>query len=497
MDTRATGSVSAIRQNISLRYPGEAPFDPSETYCEFAAEKIFCLGQEENRVYETVRQCLIDCKLDCSHIATPQWSPFEKLLSPGMTVVIKPNLVLDAHDPSLQNTITTHASVIRPVIDYCWKAVGPTGMIIVGDAPQAEADFDKIISRNGLKDTVSILQGRGMNVKLQDFREIKVIMENGIWVGEQENSIYGQNNGIIVNLGTESLFSQVGDLRTRYHGGGYDSEITRHHHHGTTHEYKIAEQILLADAVISIPKLKTHKKAGLTCCLKNLVGINVDKNFLPHFTIGPQNVGGDEMPPVYGIRLGAVVAVRAIRDLVLDRHWRFWGKKIAKTLRILHHYKDEGDGKRVNLADVTANKISGKPVFQGAWPGNHTIWKMILDLNRIFLYAKASGEIDKKTVRNIFYVVDGISIGERNGPMVPSTVEAGLIACGDNALYLDTTLLKMLSVDPQNIPLYREALKHSNWLAPKGEMEVLLNGSIWDRASKLPIKLNPPDNWDF
>ena len=32
----------------------------------------------------------------------------------------------------------------------------------------------------------------------------------------------------------------------------------------------------------SLPKLKTHKKAGITCALKNLIGINGNKEYLPH-----------------------------------------------------------------------------------------------------------------------------------------------------------------------------------------------------------------------
>jgi len=38
------------------------------------------------------------------------------------------------------------------------------------------------------------------------------------------------------------------------------------------------------------------QKAGITVSLKNLVGINGDKNWLPHHTEGNPNNGGDEHP---------------------------------------------------------------------------------------------------------------------------------------------------------------------------------------------------------
>ena len=35
---------------------------------------------------------------------------------------------------------------------------------------------------------------------------------------------------------------------------------------------------------INIPKLKTHKKLGMTLCLKNLVGVTDPRYWLPHYT---------------------------------------------------------------------------------------------------------------------------------------------------------------------------------------------------------------------
>ena len=42
------------------------------------------------------------------------------------------------------------------------------------------------------------------------------------------------------------------------------------------------------------PKWKPHSKSGMTAALKNLVGINGDKAYLPHFSTGAPSWGGDD-----------------------------------------------------------------------------------------------------------------------------------------------------------------------------------------------------------
>ena len=52
------------------------------------------------------------------------------------------------------------------------------------------------------------------------------------------------------------------------------------------HRYLVARELIEADVVFNVPKLKTHKKAGVTGALKNLVGINGHKAYLPHHRKG-------------------------------------------------------------------------------------------------------------------------------------------------------------------------------------------------------------------
>ncbi|SFB14008.1 DUF362 domain-containing protein [Selenomonas ruminantium] len=47
------------------------------------------------------------------------------------------------------------------------------------------------------------------------------------------------------------------------------------------HNYNVSEVVLEADVVISLPKPKTHRFGGVTAALKNMVGINANKECLP------------------------------------------------------------------------------------------------------------------------------------------------------------------------------------------------------------------------
>jgi len=69
-------------------------------------------------------------------------------------------------------------------------------------------------------------------------------------------------------------------------GADYVTSVVNRHHSGGRHACLSSGSAIRADVCVNLPKLKTHKKAGITCSLKNLVGINGDKNWLPHHTEG-------------------------------------------------------------------------------------------------------------------------------------------------------------------------------------------------------------------
>lgn len=491
----------AIRRDEKIEYPRIAPYDPCENFEELS---IITQDREKNFVFPMIRECLMDMRLDEEHIGSDEWSPFSDFITPGDTVVIKPNLVMNQEDIFLQNCTTTHPSIIRPIVEYTWKALKSNGRIIVGDAPTAEADFDKLIKSTGLYDMVCILQNRGINIELHDFRALKVISENGIWLGKQKK-LFNEPTHQIVNLGKNSMFFIDGHQFDKVHGGGYDIKETVKHHHGERQEYCVSKAILNADVVISVPKLKTHRKAGITCCLKNLVGINCDKNYLPHFTMGSQNYGGDEMPFLTRRNAMQMHVYNFFRENFIGRYWKYVGRPGVMVLRFLNRKSlrenCENDvannSKKIDLAKWLHTKLSGQAVAAGAWAGNATMVRMILDLNKIFLCCDKKGNYQTQTDRKVFYIVDGIDIGMGNGPTEATPLHLGVIAAGRNGFELDTTLLSILNIDFRCIPLYKKA-NMCDWIKPTGHTEKTYNGENLLTKNNFDIEtIIPPDNWDF
>ena len=87
----------------------------------------------------------------------------------------------------------------------------------------------------------------------------------------------------------------------------YDHRLMNRRHSQGKHQYLVSNSVLSADFIINVPKLKTHIKAGITGALKNLVGINGHKEFLPHHVNGWPGSGGDQyqrrsaVKPIYNV----------------------------------------------------------------------------------------------------------------------------------------------------------------------------------------------------
>ncbi len=487
-------NLVGVRQIAFDQYPALPPFDPDQKYAEYDFEKL----SAANNVYDSVRSVIRDLQLDGENSDTKDWNPLKEIIKPGDKVVIKPNLVLDAPN---QDAITTHASVIRPIVDYTWKALQGRGVIVICDAPLVEADFDEMVLKNGLKQMVEILNERGYRIVLADIRARKTNKINDVVVTETID-LEKDNAAVVVDLKEASLLDEDFVKQNRLSYGAYRRDLMKDYHRKGKHLYKVSKLVLDADVVISIPKLKTHKKAGITCCLKNLVGINVDKNYLPHFTSGPANLGGDEFPPIALWRFPVLFIFKAARLLLLG-HWRrHTARLISSCAGLLNRFqfaidKESPDG-RADTAQRVYQLVTGTD-YGGSWSGNETIWRMILDLNRIFLFADGKGNILPKQQRKAFYVVDGFISGVKNGPLTPHVIRPGIVAAGFNAAAVDKAMLELVGIDADKIPLYREAFaKKNDWLHENSAPQVKLNGQPVDPLHIEPLALLlEPKHWHF
>ena len=102
-----------------------------------------------------------------------------------------------------------------------------------------------------------------------------------------EKKIEGDRAGCVaIDLGQDSALAKISDGFEKYRVTRYDKEEMLPHHNRQKNEYLIPRCVLQSDVIINLPKLKTHKKAGMTCSMKNFVGINALKDWLPHHRTG-------------------------------------------------------------------------------------------------------------------------------------------------------------------------------------------------------------------
>jgi hypothetical protein len=252
---------------------------------------------------------------------------------------------------------------------------------------------------------------------------------------------------------------------------GYDAEATPQHHGGGRHEYLMSKTALDADLVINLPKLKTHRKAGMTCALKNLVGLNGDKAWLPHHRAGSVPEGGDEYP-----HRSARKALLSRIDYEVDRAGPGLSRLALRATR---------------KAIWQANRVAPLPDLfrEGSWHGNDTIWRTVLDLNRAALWARGDGQFGNVR-RPWLTVVDAIVCGENEGPLRPDPVAAGVVLAGLDQALVDLACARLAGLDPQRLPTIRNAFGISKWPVTTQAHEYL------EIAGDLPlVPLRPSAGW--
>lgn len=439
-------------------YFKEEPFNPSVGYEEYPFG--INLSTKKNYVYESVRECLKLMGLDKENINSEMWNPFKDIIKPGDKVVIKPNFVIDRHyDGGDLWCVVTHPSVIRAIVDYVYIALKGEGSIVIADSPQADSDFDNFLKVSKLEAIKKFYkENADFDIEIYDLRQIRFnYNENGFL---DSNSRIEQNGDplgyAIVDLKGESEFSTL-DSYDNLYGADYDRTETIVHHNKNKNEYCISKTVLSADVVVSIPKMKIHRKVGITLNLKNLVGINGNKNYLPHFQIGTPEDGGDEFPMLDKKQKAVFYTNRKLTDKLLSKPNPIKDKiyELSKrTYKIL---------KKVLKLDIQTQNV----IKAGDWYGNDTTWRMVVDLNKILIYSDKEGNMKDTPQRRFISIIDGIIGGEGEGPLVPDAKPCGIIVCGFNPYIVDAAVTKLMGIDYKKIRKFKaveelEGLKISN-----------------------------------
>jgi uncharacterized protein (DUF362 family) len=433
-----------VHHDPALRYPAQKPYGPSERYPELEHIGPDGPDQPDNPVYRVVRKLLFDYGLDAARFGTSAWNPLGHLAPPGGTIVIKPNLVL--HEVSYllgQRCLCTDGAVVRPIVDYALRAVGSTGRVVIADAPLQGGDFSKILAQTGIDAVVDHWQRQGAHVSVIDLRrDWAVLSEDGTQILRHQ-SLPGDPAGYTtIDLGQHSFLDDLSRAGASFSVTDYDEQVTNRHHVVGRHEYMLSNTVLHADAVINVPKLKTHQKAGLTAAMKNFVGINGSKDYLAHHRPGAPSVGGDEFPQQTLFNL----LFREVRRRLNARAPHFIWKPVRAIGLALRSLLTERD--RV---------LKGYAVGAGGWYGNETIWRTIYDINTAFFrYDIVTQTLSDQPIRKYLAIVDGIVAGEGDGPLRPTALKAGVLMIGESPIAVDMACANIMGFDPAKIPMLRE-----------------------------------------
>lgn len=452
------------KRNINT-YPNKCWFfSPSQKYPEYPFED---LAEEKNEVYDMVRSSLIGLKLDEEHYGMSSWNPLGTYIAPGDKIVIKPNMVKHCTSLEKYECTLTHPSVIRAVIDYC--IIAKAGEIVIGDAPIQGAEMELIKKEYHYDLLLEYYRKRGVELHFVDFRDLIVKTVNGIIVTEKEKDPQSEAF-VTVNLGKSSKHNES-NFHGKFETCGYLNETINLFHCGEKHDYVIAREILEANVIINIPKPKTHRFAGITGAQKNFVGCCSDKESLPHFKAGTSCIGGDE----------------SNKNNVI-------GKLIAYCYR---KYLRACKQKETNLAYIyyflyrLFNMVKKRNHYtHGAWYGNDTIWRTIIDLNKIMLYADKQGVLNEKVQqRKILTIGDMIVAGEKNGPLEPSPKQLGIILSSGNMSMFDYVFCRITGFDERLIPTVYHSIR-DNQLSINNWKEIIIrsNEKLYDGKTLENIK---------
>ena len=386
---------------------------------------------------------------DVSKALEPIRPLFEGTIHPGDRVVLKPNWLAHRHKyrPDEWRSVITNPEVITGVLRVVLDCLKGSGQVCITDAPQTDSSWAGIMSRMDPAGWAAMGQKAGVPVTVVDLREHEWVARGDVNVSRR--ALAGDPMGSTeTDLCVNSEFIGHRASSRGYYGADYNVAETNAVHSSPHHKYKVSRTVISADVFVNLPKMKTHKKAGITCSIKNLVGINTYKNWLPHHNEGTPAEGGDQFP--------TNSAKRRTEGLLADRFKAvLWSHPSLGRWFVPVKYLGR------KLFGETKNTIRS-----GNWYGNDTLWRMVLDLNKVLLYANADGTLrpDRFDQRKRYLsVVDGVIAGEGNGPEAPDARNTGLLVAGTHPVAVDAVCARIMGLDWQRIPSISNAFRIAHY----------------------------------
>lgn len=459
-----------IQKIKSSVYP-ESPYHPSECYPEFSD---YCYKMEynkKNEVYGAVREILYRLGYDTEHFGTVNWNPLKGIVLEGDTVIVKPNFVRGTHiwGENGVRAMITNAALIRPIIDYVLLATKGNVKLIVGDAPIRSSDWNAILENSGIQRLIDFYQQKGFSVKLIDFRkDLAINNRDQVYERTIPNPARNAEDYIEIDIRDESMLCEIMDSNDRFQMGGVKSGTILKYHNKQSNTYLFPKEVLQADVFINMPKLKTHRMAGLTCAMKNLIGINGEKERIAHYRRGVKSKDSDEFEKFY------------IKIFLRERIWTFlkyiekpWSRRLMTWgKRFVQKYVWKG-----KTFEETYVLNPPKQYREGGWHGNDTLWRCAVDINRILLYADKRGKMQSKPQRKYLCIVDAVIAGEGEGPLANTPKETGLVMGGTNPVMVDYAAAEVMNFDYHMLPMIRRSFEPHKYSLIDVEAKNIMIGS--------------------
>ena len=448
--------------------------------------RVFCARAEApgyEGAGESVAEVLRAAGLDAARFGTPEWNPLGEVIPRGGRVLVKPNWVShDNRSGAGLECLVTHPAVIEAVVRFALRA--RPALVVVGDAPVQGCDFDALRGPGGVDAMMDRLrpeaEAHGVRLELADFR--RVVLPGAALENRTREVRRTDDDYVLFDLGEASDLEPITGGDSRFRVTMYDPDALRRTHAPGRHQYLIAREAIDADVVLNLPKLKTHKKACITGALKNLVGINGHKEYLPHHRKGGAAAGGDCYP-------GAPPA-KALAESLLDTANRTRSRRLRWLLP------------RITWVALRMEELrGGDRNVEGSWHGNDTVWRMCLDLQRVLRFGRADGSLAREPQRTVLTFTDALVAGEGEGPLAPTPVPLGVLTLASSPAAAEWVHALLMGLDPRRIPLVRNAFApHRFPLAPFAPHEVRVVSAAGEEtphgfAARAGHDFRPPDGW--
>lgn len=425
-------------------------------------------GKPQNRTVEELRKFYDNNNLLQKAICNLTNKSLNPSTLEGKKVFLKPNWVNHKRSAEDDICLVTHEKFILNFLEVILK--NKPASILIGDAPIQGCNWDKLLSEDFYEQVKALSEKHAIEVRVKDLRRVSMIFTDGVKRSEKKPL----DDYLIFDVGQKSFLEPISvKNKNPFRVTHYDPDRFLESHTQGMHKYCITKEFFEADVVISLPKSKTHSKTGITNALKNIVGLNGDKDFLPHHRIGGTSVGGDSYPGKNFLRHWSELCFDQANRKLGTPSYRMW-VRLASLFWII--------------------SMPGPMDKVGAgWHGNDTAWRMVMDLNQIAIYGTKEGVLSSTPQRVMYSLCDAIIGGQGEGPLFPKPLPLGMICFTNDSAWADFYMAHIMGMDTSKLPLLNAAIAFSK--NPNPLLEIDGKVSTLTDAKKHSLEAMMPSGW--